>query len=85
MFGSVGWPLTLLHTQDTFGTIVAVDGLNSPCRPVGSTYVDKSGDPDTCVGGVARRAAFIAQVRSANLASGGHTLAIDTGNLFSGS
>lgn len=73
------WSLTLVHSQDSYGAVVAVDGANNPCTPVGLSYAGEG--LAGCLGGNARREAAIAQLRS-NAST--NLLVVDTGNVFSG-
>jgi 2',3'-cyclic-nucleotide 2'-phosphodiesterase (5'-nucleotidase family) len=72
-----GWNLTVIHTGDTFGAVVAVNVASNPCRPTSTSYTS---DLPFCLGGVARRAALISQLRSTYA----HTLVVDTGNTLPG-
>jgi 2',3'-cyclic-nucleotide 2'-phosphodiesterase (5'-nucleotidase family) len=72
--------LTLVHSQDSYGAVVAVDGANNPCAPVGLSYAGGEG-LGGCLGGNARREAAIAQLRS-NAST--NLLVVDIGNVFSG-
>jgi hypothetical protein len=67
----------VVHSGDTFGAVVAVNVANNPCQPVNATYTS---DLPLCLGGVARRAALVSQLRS----EASHTLVVDTGNLLPG-
>jgi 2',3'-cyclic-nucleotide 2'-phosphodiesterase (5'-nucleotidase family) len=77
VWGKLGWNLTLVHTGDTFGAVVAVNVANNPCTPTNTSYTS---DLPFCLGGVARRAALISQLRSTYA----HTLVVDTGNALPG-
>ncbi len=68
-----------MHSQDSYGAVVAVDGANNPCTPVGLSYAGEG--LAGCLGGNARREAAIAQLRS-NAST--NLLVVDTGNVFSG-
>jgi serine/threonine protein kinase/2',3'-cyclic-nucleotide 2'-phosphodiesterase (5'-nucleotidase family) len=73
--------LTLLHTGDTEGEVQPVDIFNAACIPyLNGTYVSVN-IPGTCMGGMARRKAYIDSVRS----SVTNTLLVDSGNALSGS
>lgn len=72
-----GWNLTVVHSGDTFGAVVAVNVANNPCAPTDTSYTS---DLPFCLGGVARRAALIAQLRNASA----HALVVDTGNSLPG-
>lgn len=72
-----GWNLTVVHSGDTFGAVVAVNVANNPCAPTDTSYTS---DLPFCLGGVARRAALIAQLRN----DSAHALVVDTGNSLPG-
>ena len=65
--------LTILHTNDTHGRIDQFTEVGSRCTPADVAE-------DRCVGGVARRATIIKQVRS----EGGNVLLLDGGDQFQG-
>ncbi len=65
--------LTILHTNDTHGRIDQFTEVGSRCTPADAAE-------DRCVGGVARRATIIKQVR----AEGGNFLLLDGGDQFQG-
>jgi len=65
--------LTILHTNDTHGRIDQFTEVGSRCTPADEAE-------DRCVGGVARRATIIKQVR----AEGGNVLLLDGGDQFQG-
>jgi len=65
--------LTILHTNDTHGRIDQFTEVGSRCTPADAAE-------NRCVGGVARRATIIKQVR----AEGGNVLLLDGGDQFQG-
>ena len=65
--------LTILHTNDTHGRIDQFTEVGSRCTPADVAE-------DRCVGGVARRATIIKQIR----AEGGNVLLLDGGDQFQG-
>jgi len=65
--------LTVLHTNDTHGRIDQITEVGSRCTPADAAE-------NRCVGGVARRATIIKQVR----AEGGNVLLLDGGDQFQG-
>jgi hypothetical protein len=67
----------VVHSGDTFGAVVAVNVANNPCAPTDTSYTS---DLPFCLGGVARRAALIAQLRN----DSAHALVVDTGNSLPG-
>jgi 2',3'-cyclic-nucleotide 2'-phosphodiesterase (5'-nucleotidase family) len=68
--------MTLLHTQDTYGSVVAVSKLNAACAPFANgTY------PPKCYGGLGRRMSYINAVTQA---AGTNVLLIDGGNFLTG-
>lgn len=70
-----GFNFTLLHTQETYAAVVAVDDYNNACVP----YPDGTYDPG-CYGGVARRMTFIKETHAAFP----NVLLLDTGNILIG-
>lgn len=70
---SNGFSLTILHTNDTHGRIDQFLEVGSRCTPADAAE-------NRCVGGVARRATVIDQVR----AEGGNLLLLDGGDPFQG-
>jgi len=65
--------LTILHTNDTHGRIDQISDVGSRCTPADAAE-------NRCVGGVARRATIIKQVRG----EGGNVLLLDGGDQFQG-
>jgi len=70
---SEDFSLTILHTNDTHGRIDQFLEVGSRCTPADAAE-------NRCVGGVARRATIIKQVR----AEGGNVLLLDGGDQFQG-
>ena len=67
--------MTLLHTQDTYGSVVAVTKKNGACAPfTNGTY------PPKCYGGMGRRMTYIDTARSAHT----NVLLVDGGNFLTG-
>lgn len=70
-----GFNMTLLHTQDTYGSVVAVTKLNAACAPfTNGSY------PPKCFGGLGRRMSYIDAARSAHT----NVLLVDGGNFLTG-
>ena len=65
--------ITILHTNDTHGRIDQITEVGSRCTPADAAE-------NRCVGGVARRATIIKEVR----AEGGNMLLLDGGDQFQG-
>jgi len=67
--------LTILHTNDTHAHIEQYDGSTTTCD-------DETAAAGECIGGVARRATLIGQLRQA--APGGNAVLLDAGDQFQG-
>lgn len=67
--------MSLIHTQDTYGAVVAVEKNNAACAPFANgTYKAK------CYGGMGRRMTYIRNAMTTEP----HVLLLDTGNFLSG-
>jgi 5'-nucleotidase len=67
------WELTILHTNDTHSRLLEIDRFGASCR-------DEDRDRGECIGGVARRATLVEEIRSTTP----NVLLLDGGDQFQG-